>query len=211
MKRTYHFVTPANFSFAICPAPSGPVFAESVRHSLGLTTPVPYQCLNEASVVQGFLQDVNQDCACQDPTPVLPPNRYTHQALNAFAICQGLGSPITSMPFGGPLPTGLRALSIGSYTAVAAGGYPGVECVSLYIGILGYPGVCPAPGPASPIHAVAGIGTVGGFPAQLFDATAGVAVTEFLDLENMLTLSNGLNPGIGSLFASNIVWNLNTL
>jgi hypothetical protein len=217
-KRTYHFVGPANFVFGLCPPPSGPVVAESARTSVGLLNPfIPYTCMNETQVIQGVLADVNQNCVCFDPTPLGPPPRYMHQTLNTYEFCAGVAAPIVSFGgFGIPfMPTGLRALMLGSWLPVAAGGYPGNKCVSVYLGVLDSPGVCPPlpPPPGSNLHAVTGIGTTGGNMVQLLDSpTPAIAPLEFLDLQNMLVLTPaGFQIGIGSLFASEKVWNLNTL
>ena len=97
---------------------------------------------------------------------------------------------------------------------VAGGGtYPGTKCVSVYLGIIEGPGVCPGPAPVLALNAVTGIGTTGGNAVQLFDApTPAIASTEFLDLQQMLVLTPaGFTPGLGSLFASERVWQFNTL
>ena len=217
-KRTYHFVGPANFAFGACLPPDGVIIAESARTSVGLSNPaIPYTCQRETQVLQGVLANVNQSCPCFDPTPLGPPPRYMHQTLNTFEFCGGMGAPIVNFPaFGIPfMPTGLRALMLGSWLPVAGGGYPGNKCVSVYLGVLDSPGVCPPlpPPPGSNLHAVTGIGTTGGNMVQLFDVTApAIAPLEFLDLQSMLVLTPfGFTPGLGSLFASEKVWNLNTL
>jgi hypothetical protein len=218
-KRTYHFVGPANFVFGPCPPPDGVVIAESARTSVGLLNPaIPYTCLRETQIVQGGLNNVNQNCVCFDPTPIGPPPRYMHQTLNTFEMCGGLLAPILNFAgFGVPfMPTGLRALMLGSWVPVAGGGtYPGTKCVSIYLGILDSPGVCPPfpPPPGSNLHAVTGVGTTGGNMVQLFDApTPAIAPLKFLDLQNMLVLTPfGFQVGFGSLFASEKVWNINTL
>ena len=216
-KRTYHFVGPANFAFTMCPPPDGTILAESCRQSRGLSNPaIPYTCLNESQVFQGTLNNVNQNCPCFDPTPVGPPPRYRHQSLNAFEFCGGMGAPIISFAgFGIPfMPTGLRALMLGGWLPVAgAGTYPGTKCVSVYLGIIEGPGVCPGPAPVLALNAVTGIGTTGGNAVQLFDApTPAIALTEFLDLQQMLVLTPfGFTPGLGSLFASERVWQFNSL
>jgi hypothetical protein len=213
-KRTYHFVGPANFVFGLCAPPDGPIIADSTRTSEGLTTPVPYTCLRESRVQQGVLQNAFQNCVCFDPTPVGPPPRYVHQTLNVTETCAAAAAPILSFgAFGLPfMPTGLRALMIGSYVPVAgAVSYPGNECVSVYLGILESPGSC---GPATPggvIHAVTGIGTTAGFPVSLLDSPLTViAPLDFLDLENMLLVTpGGFVPGLGALFVSERVWSFN--
>jgi hypothetical protein len=217
LKRTYHFVGPANFVFGLCPPPDGVIVAESCRKSFGLSNPaVPYTCLNESQVFQGNLQNVMNNCSCFDPTPVGPPPRYMHQSLNAFEICGGAGAPINSFGgFGIPfMPTGLRALMLGSWVPIAGGGtYPGTKCISIYLGIIEGPGVCPGPGPVIALNAVTGVGTTGGNVVQLFDSpTPTIAPLEFLDLQQMLVLTPfGFTPGLGSLFASERVWQFNTL
>jgi hypothetical protein len=216
LKRTYHFVGPANFAFGLCPAPSGPVIAEATRTSLGLLNPaIPYTCLHEVPVLQGNLLDQNVNCACTDPTPGPPPPRYTHQTLGAVEGCPGtVGAPIANFPgFGIPfMPTGLRALAIGSWLPVATSTYPGNKCVSLYLGILDSPGVCGPVGPPPALHAVSGVGTTGGNPVQLFSSPLPAFMPlEFLDLQNMLVLTPlGFTPGLGSLFASERIWSFNT-
>ncbi len=211
-KRTYHFIAPANFNFGICAEPSGPIFGESVRHSR-MVPGTPYTCLHEAQVGGGNLQTVTQDCACADPTPIVPPNRNVHQNLNGFVTCQGAATQFNSVPVGGVLPTGLRGIRIGSYVPPAAGPiYPGNECVTVYIGILAYGGICPSPVPIQPFHLVAGVGTTGGFPSFLFDSPVPITfANKFLDLENMLAVNAAgvFAPTFGGLFASDIVWNLN--
>lgn len=215
-KRTYHFVGPANFVFGMCPAPSGPIVADTTRTSIGLTNPaVPYTCLRETQVVQGILQDIQQNCVCLDPTPVVPPPIYTHQQLNATETCGGLGSPIASLPL--PLPalfTGLRALTIGFWTPVATQTYPNGKCISVYLGALQAPGLCPVATTAGAVHVVSGVGTTGGNPVQLFDSPLPVfAPLEFLDLHNMLVFTPPFTfaPGFGALFASERVWSFNML
>jgi hypothetical protein len=192
------------------------IVAESTRTSVGLTTPVPYSCLHETQVTQGQINNAFQNCVCFDPTPVGPPPRYTHQTLAASEVCAGLAAPISSFGgFGLPfLPTGLRAHTIGTYVAAAGVGYPGAECVSVYLGVLDSPGLCtPAPTPVPPLHAVTGIGTTGGYMVGLFDSPLPViSPLEFLDLENILLVTPfGFIPGFGALFASERLWSFNTL
>ena len=99
------------------------------------------------------------------------------------------------------------------YMPAAANVYPGNECVTVYLGVMAYGGICPSPVPITPFHIVAGVGTTGGFPAFLFDTPVAAAnANKFLDLENMLVLSNaagGFTLGFGAVFASDVVWNLN--
>jgi hypothetical protein len=216
-KRTYHFVGPANFMFGLCPPPDGTIVAESTRSSVGLSNPaIPYTCQRESQVFQGVLTNLNSNCVCNDPTPVGPPPRYMHQTLNAFEFCGGAGAPIFNFAgFGIPfMPTGLRALMLGSWVPVAGGGtYPGTKCLSVYLGVLESPGVCPPlPAPGGSLHAVTGVGTTGGNAVQLFDSpTPAIAPLKFLDLQNMLVLTPfGFQIGIGSLFASEKVWNFNS-
>lgn len=215
-KRTYHFVGPANFVFGLCAQPDGPLIAEDTRTSIGLTNPaVPYTCLRETQVVQGVLQNQFQNCACFDPSPIAPPARYVHQSLIASEVCAGAAAPI--MNFGGfaiPfMPTGLRALMLGSYIPTPANPYPGNECITVYLGVLESPGLCVPPVAVPNLHAVTGIGTTGGFLSQLFNSTLPAFVPlEFLDLHNMLVLGPaGFTPGLGALFGSERVWNFNSL
>jgi hypothetical protein len=213
-KRTYHFVGPANFVFGMCPAPSGGIIGESSRHSVGLTNPaIPYTCLRETQIVQGAVQDVQQNCVCFDPTPVGPPPRYTHQTLNAFEVCGGAGAPISNFPLPGfaNLFTGLRALSIGFWVPVATQTYPGNKCISVYLGVLNSPGICPTSTTAGALHVVTGVGTTGGNLVQLFDTPfAALAPLKFLDLEDILVLTPaGFTPGFGALFGSERVWSFN--
>jgi hypothetical protein len=214
-KRTYHFVGPANFVFGLCPAPAGPIVADTTRTSFGLSNPaLPYTCLRETQVVQGILQNVQQNCVCFDPTPIGPPPRYTHQNLNATETCLGGAvAPIASVPV--PLPalfTGLRALTIGAWTPVATQTYPGTKCISVYLGVLNSPGLCTLATPVIGTHVVSGVGTTGGNPSRLFDTPLPfLAPLQFLDLHNMLIFTPpfSFTPGFGALFASERVWDFN--
>ncbi|HYC78888.1 MAG TPA: hypothetical protein VEI02_14780 [Planctomycetota bacterium] len=208
--RTYHFVAPANFVFGPCAAPDGPIFAESVRSSQ-IIPGTPYLCRTEDPIFQGNLSPAFQDCACGTTAPPGGTPIYHHQNLFALAGACGIASPTTSLPVPGILPTGLRMLSIGSWIATTTGPtYPGPECVGVYTGILIYSDVCGMPA-SGPLHAVMGVGNVGGFPMVPFAPNpVATAFIESVDLANMLIFPT-LAPGLGALFVSDRVWSFNTL
>jgi hypothetical protein len=204
--RTYHFVGPSNFVFDAFPSPSGAILGESSRRSTGLASPGPYTVLNEAAIAWGTLTDAGLACVGGSAPTSTP--RYTHQNLvlaNEFGTTQS--QPVTNVPVGLPtIPTGLRALGIGKFVALPGADYPGEESVSVYLGVLDAPGVCP--GIASPaIHAVSGVGTVGGFLVILFNQELPYDARDALDLHDMNVLTPaGFTPGFGSVFGSERVW-----
>jgi hypothetical protein len=210
-KRTYHFVGPGGFDFNACQAPRGVLLAESARTSTGLAAPVgPYTCLRETLLAQGDVSLIVEDCACSDTNPSAPA-RYSHQSLTATETCVTASAMLSSVPVPlAAIPTGFRALVLGSYVATPGFIYPGTRCVSVYLGLLDAPGVCAGPTP----HIVTGVGTTFGFPQIFFNAPA---IPPFfplgmIDLQDMLVLTPfGFFPGLGSLFASERVWNLVTL
>ncbi len=212
-RRTYHLVAPANFNFnALCPAPQGPIVADATRNSRFLGG-VPYTCLNETPIQAGFLSTAGTNCDCFTPGGFVPPNRNVHQTLQFGAGCNGVASGGGSIPIPGVLPTGLRATIVGSWiNPTGALTYPGNECLTIYMGVLNYQPICSPI--ATPIHAVTGIGTTGGYPYQLFGGPA-IAGTlpQFLDLVNMLIVAPPggapFSPGLGALFASDNVWSFN--
>ena len=100
------------------------------------------------------------------------------------------------------------------------GGFPGNRELTVYIGVLQYVDTCTPPPLNFGIHAVSGVAT-NNHPVSLFPAPPGVGCPSpalphrsVIDLQNMIPIAqavaaNANLPGVGALFASTIVWNLN--
>jgi hypothetical protein len=213
---SYHLVGPAPFMFVPVAEPQGPIVGEALRESRLNWVPFNYNCMGEASIPQGSLVTMNQDCICTPALPIVGP--YKHQNLNGIVCCNGTVQTFASIPLPGtPLPTGFLARTLGTWAG--AGAFPGNRDLTIYLGVLGYTGICPQPAGAFPIQVVVGVGTTG-VPGQLFPPAVpscpviGIpAVNAFIDLQNVLILPPALGPvptpGYGSLFASTKVWNIN--
>jgi hypothetical protein len=211
---SYHLVGPSPFAFALGPAIPGPVIAESVRTSNFTLTPFNYQCRGEATVLQGNLANVQQDCLCGPSSITNMP--WTHQALGASVCCGTALTPLASLPVPGTpvAPTGLTALTLGSWPGSAG---IAVSTLTIYFGVLQYADPCNAAN--WPIHVVVGVrtNTLQGrlFPGSTPGACGAITpifVQHFLDLQNVLPLATA-SPvpllGYGSLFGSDAVFNLN--
>jgi hypothetical protein len=213
--RTYHFVGPSNFVFDAYPSPSGPIVGESSRRSTGMASTGPYTTFNEAGLHRGLVVDALDgfDCVGANGSMVVSTPRYMHQ--NIFAASEfdaNQSQPVASVPIGlATLPTGLRGLGIGKFLAAPGASYPGEEFVSVYLGVLNAPGLCPSPG--SPlVHAVTGVGTAGGNPVILLETPLPLIALDALDLHDMNVLTPfGFTPGFGSLFGSERVWSFSML
>lgn len=206
--RTYVLVAPSAFSFMPVPEPMGPVIAESTRSSfLSLLPAFSYQCFGEARMGQGNLQTISQNCLSCGPIPIGVPNIWKHQMLNATAFCNGVAVPVNSIPVPGLFPGGLAGLTVGRWAATS--GFPGAEDLTVYVGAISQPPLCSAI-PSTGFHVVTGVGTRNTQPGVLWGPPGGPPITsrQFVDLQNMRILPL-LQPGIGSLFASDQIWNLN--
>jgi hypothetical protein len=207
--RTYHFVGPSNFVFDAFPSPAGFIVGESSRRSTGIVSPGPYTVFNEASIQRGIVTTSSLDCVGGSATSSTP--RYSHQFLGlASEYSATQNAPISSSPIGIPtIPTGLRGLGIGKFVAQPGAQYPGEEYVSVYLGVLDAPGVCPAPSSSPSLRAVTGVGTAGGFLTVLFGLELPYTAVSALDLHDMNVLTPaGFVPGFGSLFGSERVWSI---
>lgn len=209
--RVYALVAPANFAFNIQPEPAGQIIAEAVRPS-PITPAAPYQCFGEARVGQGVLATQYRDCfTCGTPTPGLA-GAWAHQSFNATAFCaSGAAAPMAGVPVPPWFPTGMMALSLGNWVGINPAAWPGNRSLHVYYGIVQYTDPCTN---GFPFHLVTGIGNTNTDAASLFGNPLGIAVNEFLDLQNMLVFdppSGAFVPGIGEAFLSSLVWNLNTL
>lgn len=219
--QTFHLVAPAPFIFAPFAEPQGVVLEEAVRSSRLGWAPFNYTCQGEADITQGGIQTQFSDCLCATTTPIVGP--WKHQNVNAAACCNGAIFPFSNLvlpPALWPLPTGFAAYTLGFWPG-AAGGFPGNRQLTVYIGALNYNDPC-NPAPASfPIHAVSGVATsnhqVGLFPSTVTPGctppTPGLR-NNAIDWQNMIPLNQaaaaGANiPGLGALFVSTLVWNLN--
>ena len=207
-ERSYHLLAPSTFIFGPHPAPAGGIAGDSVRDAL--VTPssaVFYQCFGEADVVQGSLSTVTQNCLCTSVVPVTGP--WHHQDLNVSVACGPaltLGVSSVSLP-GFITPTGLVALTLGSYGTPAGG--PG-EDLTIYWGVFQYAPPC-APN-NFPFHVVHGVGT-SGIPGVTFPPTPGIApFQDFLDFQNHKLLSSPLGPfqpGFGAPAVGDEVFSFN--
>lgn len=215
---TFHLVGPAPFIFMPIPEPNGPILAEAVRPSRLTWAPFNYQCISEVRVQQGNLITNQVDCLCNPA--VIGPAPWKHQILNGATCCNGALFPFNSVPVPAiGLPTGFTARTLGRWGA-GAGILTNRE-LTFYFGLIQYNDPC-TPNPALiNLHAVTGVGS-GNHVGQLFPSSttscpiiAANQFTNFIDLQNMhpiaqsFALGNSV-PGVGGLFASSIVWNLNT-
>ena len=220
--RSYAFAGPTPFAWGPAPTPMGPVVAGAQRSTLLDLPNVNMVCLNENRVLQGQVQDVMQDCLCgSPPTPTTAPPIWHHQDINFTYLCQdplgGAAFNFSPIPFPPLLPTGIACMNLGTYLGVAGGGaYPAQESVSVYVGIASAPDPCQN---WWPFHVVHGVGTSGGAPGILLDGPmigpmTGNFVNEFIDLENSLLFDGSapglISVGLGSIYFSNQVWQLNT-
>ena len=212
---SYHLVGPAPFVFAAIPEPQGPVIEEAVRTSRLSLAPFNYQCVTEASVLQGSLQTATQNCLCAPVLPVVGP--WKHQNLNLSICCGPATTGASSIPVPGTpvAPTGFVAMTLGTFPSTIAG-IPGRN-LTIYFGVMQYADPCNAAN--WPIHVVVGVAT-SQVPGRLFPGPTAATCSPFtpapfntfLDLQNVLPLTAGpLVPGYGSLFASDMVMNLNIL
>jgi hypothetical protein len=214
---SYHLVGPAPFAFVPIAEPQGPLNGEDLRSSIFSLNPFVYQCRGEAPLQQGSLTTQFTNCLCSPLLPIVGP--WKHQALAGSVCCVGAVWPFASIPLPGTvLPTGFAAQTLGMFGG-AAGGFPGIRELTFYVGVIQYADPCNAASVFN-FHVVTGVGT-SRHPGQMFVspiAGCGPALapfaTNWIDLQNMLILVNlppGGNPlpGIGGLFASRLVFNLN--
>jgi hypothetical protein len=218
--RSYHLVAPGNFVFTGVPAASGAILAEAVRPSIFSWTPFNYTCRTEERVFGGGLNTVNQYCyECPLSTNLLQPI-YADQGLQGVAGCNGLSTAFSTVPVPGLLPAGMVTLGLGFWMPTAAD--PSHVDLLVHIGILNYTDVCTGNGP---IHIVTGTTTrsptnpvVNFVPAGA--PGAGVPYSTAMDLVNVKILpisppftlpTTSAYPGWGSLFVSDLVFNLNLM
>lgn len=209
--RVYALVAPANFVFNVVPEPAGQIVAESVRSSQ-IAPGLPYVCFGEQRLGQGQLQTQFQDCyTCGSPVPGVVP-AWAHQTFAATGVCaSGIATPMNGVPIAPWFPTGVMALSLGNWTGIAPGTFPGNRTLHVYYGVLQYTDPCSA---GFPFHLVTGVGNNFTDPARLFGGPPGLTANQFIDLQNMLVLdpaSATFVPGLGEIFLSSTVWNMNTL
>lgn len=216
--RSYHLVAPGNFTFAPVPEPMGPIVAEAVRPSIFSWTPFNYLCRSEEQVVGGQLGTQNRYCyECPVSTLALP-QIYANQMLSGAAACLGTTSPFQTVPVPGVLPSGMVTLNLGFWTPTPAD--PVAMDLFVHIAFLHYTDICTNRGP---FHIVTGVSTRSTqTPTLLFGSptTPGAPgpFSTSMDLGNVLILpihppftlpTTQAYPGWGSLFVSDLVFNLN--
>ncbi len=210
---SYHLVGPMPFVFGPFAEPQGPVVEESLRTSRFNLAPFNYQCVTEASVIQGNLNTVLQNCLCAPIAPVVGP--WKHQNLNLSVCCGPVATGASSIPVPGtPIaPTGFVAMTLGTFPSPVTT-VPGRN-LTIYFGVVQYADPCNAAN--WPIHVVCGVAT-SQVPGRIFPGPVAAAcapffaapLNTFLDLQNSLPITGGpLVPGYGALFGSDLVMNLN--
>lgn len=206
LERSYHFVAPADFTFAPVPVPQGNLVGEATRESILSAT--GYQCFGESRVAQGDIASVSSECLCQPSIA----GGWVNQTLNATAFCGATPVPIVSVPIPGtPMPNGLKTFGLGFYTPSASQPYPGQRDLSIYFGVLQTPTIC---APNFPYHIVTGVAT-SGQPGELFGGvTPGVPMNTFIDFVNHKSATptstpSGSPPSFGALSYGDMVWNFN--
>jgi hypothetical protein len=212
--RSYHLVAPSNFAFMPVPEPVGGMAFEAVRPSRLPWPPTNYQCLSEAPIIQGAINTLANLCPCS-ATPISSA-LWADQRLIGTVACNGVTSTFASTPIPGYSAGGLLTMRLGRYLPTAVN--PGGNEVCIHWGLLRYTDPCTQTGP---FHVVTGVSTSDpAAPGQLFPVP-GTPVAPpqrvFMDLCNVLILPvyPPATPfpvpviGWGSLFASDLVFNLN--
>lgn len=210
----YAFVGPAPFTFGLTPPLIGQILGEAQRSThIDLTTsPITWTTFCEIPVTTGFILPSGSSCPGANTLfPSVP--AWTDYNVSFDYVCMAGLPPWTfnPIPLAPLLPTGIAALSLGTY-ASPPGAFPGPRSVEAWIGLTIAPDPCAGSTFSSlPFHVVSGVSTHGagiGFPfANPFPTD------KFIDLENMQIPTPGapagITMGIGSLFVSTSVWNLN--
>lgn len=214
-ERTYAFAGPAPVAFGPTAPIAGPIIAESARsHFFVPFLPLFWASMSEMPIVGGAINPVNQGCPCVGPPTPLPAPLWTDYTMNFASGCAGFVNPFTPVPIGGLIPTGMMSMSIGTHLTAPGTFYSG-RSVQIWLGVATETDPCPSPVFSSNLHVVTGVSTKGGPVSVTFPDSAGlnVAADTFLDLENMLVFNPSATPsfniGIGGIFLSPRVWNLN--
>ena len=203
--RSYHLVSPDNFTFGYVTPTSGNLIGESLRASDLSWTPFNYQCRNEARIVGGSIADVqNPACFSCTSSSGFMPGAYHQQQLNGYTDCSatGVATPFSSLPIPGLFPGGMLAHPIGAWNTPF-----GNLRLTTYFGVMNYTDPCTGEGP---FHVFAGAGVRYATPQVLFPTPSGLSLTamDMIDLGNVRVLPPFDSYPWGSPYATSVVWQL---
>lgn len=209
----YSFVGPAPFFFGPTTPMAGPIIGESQRSTQINLNAFMWQTMAELPIFGGFLNPAGGGC------PGAPVGSFAgwtdYNCGFGFGCSSAFGFNFNPVPLPPLLPTGLSAMSLGTFGHGPLT-FASTKEVEVWLGVVAAQDPCPSSGFNLPFHIVTGVSTHGGTnPGIGFPQWSGVGIStdKWIDLQNMLIPNSsapmGLMLGIGSVFAGSQMWNIN--